>query len=427
MSRLWTLQEASLARTIWIDFKDQPVELDVLMAYMAQLGHADLAFLPFNFDILKQFYSLRLDSPDNISNEESSSNPVAMSLFMLDMALQHRATTVAANEPLCIGNLLDLPAEEILKVPATSTARMGRVWELIATKYGGIPQHIIAFELPRLTERGKRWAPRSLLVMKDGNFESPGSKAFRWMDSGLGIPVADGLLVKFPGFRLHLLRQPEDEMIRNPWKTSSESSETRLLFASDVDGRRYELNSPVDIFANADESEAEGLARNPSLHDLVRSRSCAILLLEKPTAEMNCNGLLVQIVKNTNEVLYVEYKYHILVSNLRPAQNLVFGTAERLARSLRQEPVVANVARLMPESESDKESDEYKSAVDMLKLRIQAVTAKALLNNTKFGSAWKSVFGDDAAEDLLWKVVAHWLYNDFILTKLPEDQMWCVD
>ena len=130
---------------------------------------------------------------------------------------------------------------------------------------------------------------------------------------------------------------------------------------------------------------------------------------------------------NANLLQYVEYKYHILVSNLRPPQNLVFGTAERLARSLRQEPVVANVARLMQESESAKESDDYKSAIDMLKLRIQDVTAKALLNNTKFGSAWKSVFGDDAAEDLLWKVVAHWLYNDFILTKLPEDQMWCVD
>lgn len=142
---------------------------------------------------------------------------------------------------------------------------------------------------------------------------------------------------------------------------------------------------------------------------------------------MECKGLLVEIVKDNNEVLYVEYKHHILVSNLRPAQNLVFGTAERLARSLRQEPVVTNVARLTPESESDKESDDYKSAVDMLKLRIQAVTAKALLNSTKFGSAWRSVFGDDAAEDLLWKVVAHWLYNDFILTKLPEDQMWCVD
>lgn len=80
MSRLWTPQEASLARTIWIDFKDQPVEPNVLMAYMAQLGHADLAFLPFSVDIHRQFYSLRLDSPDNISNEESSSNPVAMSL-----------------------------------------------------------------------------------------------------------------------------------------------------------------------------------------------------------------------------------------------------------------------------------------------------------------------------------------------------------
>lgn len=228
MSRLWTLQEAALARTIWIDFKDQPVELDVLMNHMTRLGYADLAFLPFSLDISRQFYSLRLNSSYNSSNEESTLNPVAMSLFTLDQALLHRATTVAADESLCIGNLLDLSAEEILKVPATSTARMGRVWELIAIKYGGIPQHIIASELPRLTERGKRWAPRSLLVMKEGNFQNTGYKAFQWMNPGLGIPSADGLLVKFHGFKLHLLRQPEDEMMQNPWKTSPESSETAL-------------------------------------------------------------------------------------------------------------------------------------------------------------------------------------------------------
>lgn len=127
MSRFWTLQEVSLTRTIWIEFEDQSVELNVLMAHMTQLKYADLTFLSFSVDINRQFYNLRLNSFDNTFNEKSSSNSIAMSLFMLDMALQHRATNVAADESLCIENLLDLSAEEILKVPATSTTTMERV------------------------------------------------------------------------------------------------------------------------------------------------------------------------------------------------------------------------------------------------------------------------------------------------------------
>lgn len=463
VSRLWTLQEASLARTIWIQFKDRPLDLDALMAYLSQLGFADLAFLPFAFDMHGQFRSLRPAFPYSLSEEDSPSKPVTTLLHELDMALQHRSTTVAADEPLCIGNLLDLPADEILNVPATAAARMGRVWELIAARHGGIPQQIIGFEQPRLTEKGKRWAPMTLLSNKKGNSDTSQTRVLSWTDPALGIPSADGLLVKFPGFRLHL-RQPEDNMMRNPWKSIPPIPEYRLLFTSDVDGERYELCSPADLDANANESKAERLARKSLLHDLVRSGSCALILLQKLTQEMNWNGLLVQIMKDTNGVLHVEHKYHIILSTLLPPQKLIYDTAERLARSLRREPVTADVARLMPESlesDSEQESEEYKSAVDKLKLRMQAVTAEALVNNPKLGKAWKSVFGsggggevgrdwddggelgldwgdvtrgggddDNAAgptEDLLWRVVAEWYYHDFIGTKLTEGQMWCVD
>ena len=440
MSRLWTLQEACLARTIWIQFKDRPVDLDALVAFLSQLGSTDLAFLPFAYDMHGQFRSLRPAFPYNLSNEESPSKPITTLLYELDKALQHRSTTVAADEPLCIGNWLDLPAEEILNVPATAAARMGRVWELIATRHGGIPQQIIGFEQPRLTEKGKRWAPRTLLVMKEGNADSQGTRILRWMDPALGTPSADGLLVKFPGFRLHL-RQSHDGMMRNPWKSIPQIPEGRLLFINDDDGERYELGSPaeIDANANANDTKAERLARKPFLHSLVHSGSCALILLQKPNPEMNWNGLLVQIVKETNEVLHVEYQSHIILSILLPPQKLVYDTAERLARFLRKESVTADVARLMmPESESEsaqgddevgdnKKSEEYISAVDRLKIRMQAVTGEALLANPELGRAFKAVFGADVPEDLLWRVMAEWYYHDFVGTVLPEGQMWCVD
>lgn len=424
-SRLWTLQEACLARTIWIQFRDLPIDLDALMAYMAQLGLIDLAFLPFASNMHLHFRSLRSTFSYNFINEGFSSKSVATLLYELDIALQHRSTTVAADEALCIGNLLDLPANEILSVPATPAARMGRVWELVAARYGGILQQIIGFEQPRLTEKGKKWAPRTLLAMKEGKSDTPGTRVLRWTDPALGIPSADGLLVKFPGFRLHL-RQPEDEMIRNPWKSIPQIPEFRLLFTSDVDGERYELSCPANNDANVNESKAEGLARKPFLHDLVYSGSCALILLAKPLQDMNWTGLLVQIMKSTNGTLYAEHKSHIVLATLLPPQKLLYDTAERLARSLRQEPVTTDVARLMPESESDEEGDEYKAAVDRLKLRMQAVTAEAM-QKAELVKAWKTVFGDDSPQHVFWRYVAEWYYHDFTGTKLTEEQKWYVD
>jgi hypothetical protein len=78
----------------------------------------------------------------------------------------------------------------------------------------------------------------------------------------------------------------------------------------------------------------------------------------------------VRVIKIVNGVLHVEHKCPINLSGVLPAQKLLYETAERLARSLRQEPVIANVARLMPRSgagsgsESQEESDEYKAGVE---------------------------------------------------------------
>jgi hypothetical protein len=73
-SRLWTLQEACLARTVWIQFKDQAVDLDAMMVDLSQLASGDLAFLPFAFDLIQQYRSLRPKFPSALSNETIPSN-----------------------------------------------------------------------------------------------------------------------------------------------------------------------------------------------------------------------------------------------------------------------------------------------------------------------------------------------------------------
>lgn len=58
--------------------------------------------------------------------------------------------SVAIDEAICIGTMLNLDIEALLKVPASESDRMGNLWDLIASKYIGVPQDIIFWESPRV-------------------------------------------------------------------------------------------------------------------------------------------------------------------------------------------------------------------------------------------------------------------------------------
>lgn len=125
---------------------------------------SDVRYLPFTHDMISQYNSIRSQYPRAFFNPDwDSEKKVGTILSELEFALHHRSVSRAEDEPICIGTLMNPPLSQIVAVEATAQARMGRFWELIADKYGGIPQQIIAFEQPKLTQRGKRWAPKSLL------------------------------------------------------------------------------------------------------------------------------------------------------------------------------------------------------------------------------------------------------------------------
>ena len=463
MSRLWTLQETRLARSLWIQFKDRPVELDRLMVQLSQESSADVRYLPFNLDMVAHHRAVRPSFYSKYTNETSS---VGKALWYIDSALHHRSTTVATDEPLCIATLLDLPIQELLGVPPTAPARTAEVWDLIAEKYTGIPQQIVTFEQPRLSEPGKHWVPQTFLATTGQDLYSPSTRMERWLNPKLATIHPAGLLTTFPGFTLSL-RSHNDGLPRNPWSFLPQIPEWHLLFTGS-ENRRYDVVAATHILSQGNETDEQRRASTPLLHDMMHQGPCAVILLrESPdnVPQRKWDGLFVNVDEVREGVLYVKSKCHVIVTDMLPSEKVLYDTAERLARQLRSDPTIAEVVRLMPdltkrerqtgianktqqtvvEEDPDKASamnetsqtsgshatvvasEEYNVATSAMKARMQEVANDAL-KDPELVSAIKLLFGDnDEIVGLFWRIVAEWFYHDFEGQPVGENGRWCVD
>ena len=440
MSRLWTLQEAKLARTLWVQFKDGPVDIDELYIRMTQI-ESDVRYLPFTSDMIPQYNSIRSKYPQAFFNTSwDAEKTVGTLLNELEFALHHRSVSMAEDEAICIGTLMDLPLSKIVAVTPTAQARMGRFWELVADKYGGIPQQILAFEQPKLTQRGKRWAPESLLTIDDRSTDLVRTRILHWNNPILGKPIDAGLLVTFPGFKLRL-RNSNDGIIRNPWIAIKQIPEWRLLFTANT-GERYEIASISNIDSYAGEAREERAARKPFLHSIVHGGPCAIIILtangvSPGVAKVNetCQGLLVQLTgteksqgRNENDILAAHTKTHIILSPLVPQQTLLYSTVESLARKLRTAPLTLTLSKLITTGANQDSNPEYTGAVEGLKTRMQEEATAALEKIPGLADAMKATFGDeDEVLGVFWRLVAEWYYHDFEGSWLGKEQRWCVD
>lgn len=123
MQRLWTLQEGALAARLWFQFKNGPVNYVMLMTQLSPLTvpGADSRYLPLFGQISweQQFLGLSQGSFPQLPTSDGASrtgpaplietSTVHDVLTTLDTGLLHRSVSVAADESLCIGTLLNLP------------------------------------------------------------------------------------------------------------------------------------------------------------------------------------------------------------------------------------------------------------------------------------------------------------------------------
>ena len=434
LQRLWTLQEGALAAKLWFQFKNGPVYYGTLLTQLSSLTNpgADSRYLPIFGQISweHQFLGVvrgsfpqspALDGAGRTApaplTETSTVNDV---LTSLDTGLLHRSVSVAADESLCIGTLLNLPIKEIASGPEDAELRMGRVWRLIAAKYRGLPQQILIFKEPKLVEKGMRWAPKSFLSVSQSGSSS--DRNLRWTGKSLGIPEEDGLLVKSIGFKLKF-RDKISEKIRDAWRIWDKLEQWEMLCKGD-DGVRYSIvvnSKPLKTEKPSENGGAQG--QYEFLRDLVRQDSCAVLLPEERDTDQSLLGLVVQIKRETSGILYVESQCHVTFDRILPEQSAFLDSTEKLAQKLQNDPLTA---RLLGFRDGD-ESVEYKDAAHAMELKIRSVVDEALKDKALVRVV-KECLGDDPRFlSVVWYYVVHWFNHDLECTWLKKDQQWCVD
>ena len=143
LQRLWTLQEGALAEDrLWFQFEDKPIRLTTLMGELLNVLGSNIVYSPLVTDMVRYYNTISLISlvKQPVYLGHSKAVRLGILLCTLDKCLRHRSVTVPSDEALCIFNLLQLSTDEILNCEPTVEARMGKIWQLIAKEYGGIPQ-----------------------------------------------------------------------------------------------------------------------------------------------------------------------------------------------------------------------------------------------------------------------------------------------
>ena len=137
--RLWTLQEGTLARKLWVQLKDGPVDLDDVQAYVTHVfktQHIHHALTVILAARLKRLRGLPWNRP-NIMN--------------MKLAIEDRSVTVASDEALCLCTCLNLDQSAV--VHAEDPDRMVAFWTALGASGLPIPKHAIFFTGPRYTYR----------------------------------------------------------------------------------------------------------------------------------------------------------------------------------------------------------------------------------------------------------------------------------
>ena len=151
--RLWTLQEGVLAHSLAFQFRDSYIDLT---DWTTRRGHPTTLRNLMFVTTWTRFASLRA-----LETEKSKK----MSIVQAKKALTWRSTSVEEDEPLCLGNILGIDPESVVKTsvkddPArTRDERMKVIWRSLPKHYSST----VFWNSPKLQDRGFRWAASSLI------------------------------------------------------------------------------------------------------------------------------------------------------------------------------------------------------------------------------------------------------------------------
>ncbi|KAL9597599.1 MAG: hypothetical protein Q9219_005038 [cf. Caloplaca sp. 3 TL-2023] len=207
-------EEGALPQNLWFQFKDSMV--DLRQTWLKVAKNTGFGRIGLVLDITGLYRG-----PRHFLHAEKEDRGV--SLASVDGALQFRSVSIASDEPLLIGGLLNLDTTRILDGPVDS--RMQRLWSLISLAPGGIPKNILFTRGSRLHQSGFRWAPALLLASeggRDGNLRNTDV-----LNDG-GYLTSTGLRVRLAGFPIRIAWVPKG-LPKNPWNMFDQMDENNIL------------------------------------------------------------------------------------------------------------------------------------------------------------------------------------------------------
>ena len=186
-SRLWTYQEGVLAKSLYFQFLDGALDLELEIQRLRENPDTmeSLTLVP---PLMITYRQIRFFRGQKLSFEER--------FLQICSSFSDRTTSVVSDEPICFGTLLGLDVFEIAQTPPE--LRMQKLWKMLPC----IPGSILNTTMDRLDTPGLRWAPRTFLrsLKNQDRIGGPSSGLLPFGKGERGMELKEeGVLLQRPG------------------------------------------------------------------------------------------------------------------------------------------------------------------------------------------------------------------------------------
>ena len=410
MRRLWTLQEGALPardQRLWFQFRDKAASFRSLRQVLAKLGNSSFRLRGLTIDLMSGMTRFTAWSPQDPSSQSHD-------LATIEEALHFRSVSVRSDEPLLLGNLLNLVVSKILDGPENT--RIHRMWSLMPSALRGNPKGIVFRLGPRLKEEGYCWAPATLMY-----FESTNPRLeTRLGGDDEGKPTMRGLLVKLAGYALSMAARPNG-LPSDPWNMLA-SQRNESFYMRDNEGSWY-------FVVRRKPNEKGDFLSSSRLEEFVRGNGdvwiahAEIDFRLRPDGERQFStAILVKLIEHKSDVMYVRSEMHI---NVRPVTQLVQGLMEGAYFCAHELAGTSIAKQLTCMSNEDREEMDptYRSFYDAIEPEIRriAVANEALQSST-------DGLTQDSRQYFQYLITLIYIGQYAIMgTRLPGNTQWCVD
>ena len=340
MHRLWTLQEAALAKNLVIQFWDQAVDLRTIWQDARSLKESDLRYRAVCLEIESMCAEIR-----TFFHTETDGG--GEHFVKAARAVRLRRVSKHVDEALCIASVLKLDVSKIASMDEDGEGRMCELWRRIGSSGDLIPKDIIFNTLRRLRTEGLRWAPASLQQSAFSHGELSATVYHPSMTQA--TLISRGLLVKLPGFRIRTA-YPHSQLPSTLWPGNELARDTVHL--RHPDGRWFYIERkhphefPEKERPNRPIPGRDLMDPAKSLWDVLADKSKAQYLLHEdprhsPTFQRfgQQMGLIANIEECEGGAIVMRSLMTVDVTETKPNDTALFEHAYELANLVREQKI----------------------------------------------------------------------------------------